>query len=117
MVRARVCAHTKGLGGWGRRREPRVIALEWPGRPALEGDAGFRPGPSPKSSNSRSRHLAARALLALGVVGMPASGPRRESVEKLAGKVLGCGVVAWPEAPGGEGARDPEEARGRVEPF
>ena len=53
----------------------------------------------------------------MGVVGMPASGPRRESVEKLAGKVLGCGVVALPEAPGGEGARDPEEARGRVEPF
>lgn len=69
----------------------------------MEGDAGFRPGPSPKSSNSLSRHLAAGALLALGVVGMPASRPSRESVEKLAGKVLGCGVVALPVAPGGEG--------------
>lgn len=34
---------------------------------------------------------------------MPASRPSRESVEKLAGKVLGCGVVALPVAPGGEG--------------
>lgn len=34
---------------------------------------------------------------------MPASRPRRESVEKLAGKVLSYGVVALLVAPGGEG--------------
>lgn len=60
-------------------------------------------GPSPKSSNSLPRHLATGTLLALGVVDMPASRSCRESVEKLAGKVLGCGVVALPVAPGGEG--------------
>lgn len=41
-------------------------------------------------------------LLALGMVGAPPSRPRRESGEKLAGKVLGYGVVALPAAPCGK---------------
>lgn len=58
--------------------------------------------PSLKSSKSPSRHLAMGTLLALGMVGAPPSRPRRESGEKLAGKVLGCGVVAFPVAPCGK---------------
>lgn len=46
-------------------------------------------------------------LLAFGMVGAPPSRPRRESGEKLAGKALGCGVVALPVAPGGEGPGTP----------
>lgn len=41
-------------------------------------------------------------LLALGMVGAPPFRPRRESGEKLAGKVLGYGVVALPVAPCGK---------------
>lgn len=41
-------------------------------------------------------------LLALGMVGAPPSRPRRESGEKLAGKVLGYGVMALPVAPFGK---------------
>lgn len=74
-----------------------------PGGLRWRGTLAPAPGPSPKSSNSLPQHLAAGVLLALGVVEMPASQPLRESVEKLAGKVLGCGVVALPVAPGREG--------------